>query len=153
MNFMHQASSLYNKSLSDCCCGMTRTTRRYDAHCPLGGKRSMQELSPGGQCAPTGGVTLSQKPGSWLVSTAATTGASPDSAAAGTAGWDEHKWLSALIQAPPWPPVTWRTATSPEESQTGRGMSGTERVQVGLRDPHRPPPSPPPMHEFHALGL
>ncbi|EPQ15067.1 5-hydroxytryptamine receptor 1F [Myotis brandtii] len=49
----------------------------------------MQELSPGGQCTPTGGELLSQKLGSWLASTAAKAGASPDSMAAGTVDQDE----------------------------------------------------------------
>ncbi|ELK36363.1 Testis-specific H1 histone [Myotis davidii] len=35
-------------------------------HEPPWDRRSTQELSPGGQCAPTGGALLSQKLGSWL---------------------------------------------------------------------------------------
>ncbi|ELK32929.1 Monocarboxylate transporter 10 [Myotis davidii] len=41
----------------------------------------MQELPPDGQCTPTGGVLLSQKPGSWLASEVAVAGASPTSVA------------------------------------------------------------------------
>lgn len=36
----------------------------------------MQEMSPGGQCAPKGGAPLSQKLISWLVSAGALMGAS-----------------------------------------------------------------------------
>lgn len=46
-----------------------------------GGRCSMQELSPGGQSAPTGGAPLSQKLGPWLASAAAVVGASPASPA------------------------------------------------------------------------
>ncbi|EPQ03907.1 Putative aarF domain-containing protein kinase 1 [Myotis brandtii] len=43
----------------------------------------MQDLPPGGQCAPTGGVQLSWKLGSWLASTVVVAGTSPTSDAGG----------------------------------------------------------------------
>ena len=42
----------------------------------------MLNAGAGGQCTPTGGALLSQKPGSWLASAVAVAGASPASVAA-----------------------------------------------------------------------
>ena len=61
----------------------------------------MQELPLGGQCAPTGGAPLSQKPGSWLASAVVVAGASPAS--------------TGVLRMPP-------SAPDCERAQTVRGL-------------------------------